>query len=471
MNPLIDVAVDPMIVDVVNQLQALVAQVHQRPDAQGVERLVHEGLKPIERAFMEQCVRLAVAQVIAADVREVRCPHCAGWSTLRDPRAPRWAMTVRGRIDFERPVYRCEGRECQRERCLLDEQLGLEPKEHLTPMVQDKVAWAATSSASFERAGTDLAHLAELPISAKQVHRIFEKTGRRARALQDAEVSRDGAPASPQAPVATEEKPETLVIEMDGTCVMGRDGGGHEVKCATVFGLDARAISGAPGKERPVLLERAYCATSGGIRPFSGMTWALASRWGVRSARRVAVIGDGIDWIWNWSADRLWRTLGDGTQQRPVEIVDFWHACENLSDAREAIFSDPAGAPARKWQDRWRHRLRHGGIDDLVNELQRRSARAEDQAHRDRLRVRTHYFAKHRERMRYPDFEAMGLPIGSGAIEGTCKNLIKGRMAGVGMRWDAEDGIELMCALRVRMFNERWEDLFPQSQNPDAQAA
>ena len=56
--------------------------------------------------------------------------------------------------------------------------------------------------------------------------------------------------------------------------------------------------------------------------------------------------------------------------------------------------------------------------------------------------------------MGYKDFEAQGLPIGWGAIEGTCKKLLKGRMAGVGMRWDAEQGIEPMCALRVRMFNQ-----------------
>ena len=471
MNTLVNVAVDPMIVDVVDQLQRLTHQVGELPDARGVERLIHEGLKPIERAFMEQCVRLKVEQVIDQDVREVRCEHCAGWAFVRDVRAPRWALSVRGRIDFERPVYRCENRDCQRERCLVDEQLGLESKEHFTPLVQDKVAWAATSSASFERAGTDLAHLAELEVSPKQVHRIFEKIGRRALALQDAEVRRDGAPASPEVPIATQEQPQTVVIEMDGTCVMGRDGDGHEVKCATVFGLDARAQTGSPGKERAVLLNRAYCATSRGIRALSGMTWALASRWGVRSARRVVLIGDGIDWIWNWSADRLHRSAPDGSEQRPVEIVDFWHGCENLSKAREAIFADPAGTPARKWQDKWRHRLREGGIDELVSELERRTQAAKDESRRDQLRVRTQYFRKHRERMRYDRFEAMGLPIGSGAIEGTCKNLVKGRMAGVGMRWDAHKGIEPMCALRVRMFNQHWDDLWPHSQNPDAKAA
>ena len=70
--------------------------------------------------------------------------------------------------------------------------------------------------------------------------------------------------------------------------------------------------------------------------------------------------------------------------------------------------------------------------------------------------------------MRYPDFEDLGLPISSGAIEGTCKNLIKGRMDCVGQRWDAQRGIERMVALRVRLFNKRWNDLWPHDEYLDA---
>jgi hypothetical protein len=195
------------------------------------------------------------------------------------------------------------------------------------------------------------------------------------------------------------------------------------------------------------------------------MVWALASWWGVRSARRVAVIGDGIDWIWNYSRDRLHFTLTDGRVVKPVEIVDFYHAAENLGKARDAIFADNESATAVAWFERWRHRLRQGEIDAVIAELDKRAKAAKDEERRDALRVRKAYFAGHRERMRYLEFEALGLPIGSGAIEGTCKNLIKGRMDGVGMRWDVEEGIELMTALRVRMFNERWEDLWKDDQD------
>lgn len=446
---------------VVELLTAMFDKIAAQPDARKLELTVHQDFKKIERQAMEVCVQHKAGQTVEKDVREVRCPHCQqGWAGLLEQAAPRYAETVRGRVDYTRPVYRCDQPDCRRERCLFDEELGLEPKEHYTPLMQDKLAWAGASGSSFERASRDLAHQNEIAVSAAQIRRVTEKAGRRALELQDQEVKERGAPASLEAPIPTAEQPETVVLEMDGTCVMGRDGTGHEVKCATVFGLDARATTGSPGKERPVLLRRCYCATSLGIRVFGAMLWALASWWGVRSAKRVVVIGDGGEWIWNYSRDRLHFTLPGGCVVAPIEILDFYHAAENLGKAREEIFADSASAAAEAWFELWRSRLRQGEVDAVIAELDQRAKAAKDEKRRDALRVRGNYFAQHRERMRYPEFEALDLPIGSGAIEGTCKNLVKGRMDGVGMRWGVEEGIEMMAALRVRMFNERWEDLW-----------
>jgi len=454
---------DPLL-PVVELLTAMFDKIQAQPDARKLEATVHQDCKRIEQQAMEVCLQRKAQQAVEKDVREVRCPHCEkGWAVLLET-APRYAITVRGRVDYVRPVYRCDQSDCRRERCLFDEELGLDPKEHYTPLMQDKLAWAGTSGSSFERASRDLAHQNEIDASAAQIRRVTEKAGRRALELQDQEVKERGAPANLEAPIPTVEQPETVVVEMDGTCAMGRDGTGHEVKCATVFGLDARAVTGSPGKERPVLLRRCYCATSLGIRPFGAMVWALASWWGVRSARRVVVIGDGGDWIWNYSRDRLHFTLPNGRVVAPVEILDFYHAAENLGKAREEIFADSESAAARAWFEQWRHRLRQGEVDAVIAELDKRAKIAKEESQRDALRVRRNYFMEHRARMRYPEFDALGLPIGSGAIEGTCKNLVKGRMDGVGMRWDAAEGIEMMAALRVRMFNERWEDLWSEEQ-------
>lgn len=438
-------------------------------DARGLELTVHQGLKELDRQLMEAGVAHKARQAYEQDVREVRCPHCGeGWATRLSEAAPRYATTVRGRVDYKRPVYRCTHPACRRERAPFDEQLGLLGKEHLTPLVQKKAAWAGAMLPSFDKAEQDMAHQAELPVSAKEIARTVEQVAVRALALQEREVRERGRPAAWDRPLEVAERPETVVLEMDGTCVMGRDGEGHEVKCATAFGLDARATSGSPGRERPVLLHRCYCATSTGIRAFRGMVWAMAVWWGVRSAQRVVVLGDGGDWIWKFSADRFHFALPDGRRLCPVEILDFYHACENLSKARKLIYRDPESARAQAWYDTWRGKLREGGVADLIAELKQRCRRAKSQRGREALAVRTGYFETHRDRMRYPEYEAQGLPIGSGAIEGTCKNLIKGRMDCVGQRWGAEKGIEQMTAIRVRIFNERWDDLWQHAQLPHA---
>jgi hypothetical protein len=471
-SALVEVRVAPALAGVVAQLQALHETVLALPDLKTFEKTVHEELKRIDRLVMEELLVEKIKTGGAAATHEVRCRHCAsGWAVMRELEAPRYAVTVRGRVDFTRPVYRCDQADCARERIPVDEELGLAMKSHYTRGMENKIAWAGTTESSFVQASKQMEHQVEIAVSPSEIQRVIEQVGRRGLALQDAEVKQRGAPASLDSPIATAEQPETVVIEMDGTCVMGRDGTGHEVKCATVFGLDARAVTGSPGKERPVLLRRCYCATSHGIRPFGAMVWALASWWGVRSARRVVVIGDGGDWIWNYSRDRLHFTLPDGRVVKPVEILDFYHAAENLGKARDDIFADGQSVPAKAWFDQWRQRLRQGEVDAVIEELDRRTRAAKDRKRRDALRVRKNYFSVHRERMRYPEYEALGLPIGSGAIEGTCKSLVKGRMDGVGMRWDVEEGIELMTALRVRLFNDRWEDLWSARQDPDAQAA
>jgi hypothetical protein len=203
---LIQTPIAQELVPVVQELQTLFAAVHERPDARGLELMVHGALNQIARQTMEICIQTKARQAQGKDVREVRCPHCAqGWAALLDGAAPRYAETLAGRVDYERPVYRCLERDCQKERCPFDEELGLEPREHYTPPMQDKLAWAGTSGSSFERASRDLEHQNEITVSAAQIRRVTEKAGRRALALQDEEVKQRGAPASLEAPIPTAE--------------------------------------------------------------------------------------------------------------------------------------------------------------------------------------------------------------------------------------------------------------------------
>ena len=455
----VEVVVPVKLVPVVENLVSLYDSVRDLPDATELELRVHEDLKNTDQQIMELCIQSKAEQCIEEKVEEVRCPDCKeSWASLLSPSEHRYADTIRGRVHYERPVYRCTKGYCRKERAPFDEELGLGPKEHYTPLVQKKAVWSGAMLTSYQKAHGDMVHQAEIPVSAKEIHRLVEKIGERALELEKKEIYERGRPASPEQPVPVEEHPETLVLEMDGTCVMGRDGQGHEVKCATVFGLDARETKGS--KKRAVLTNRFYCATDKGIGPFGSIVWSMCVYWGIRTAKRVVVIGDGIDWIWNYVRQRFYFTHPDGSIERPVEILDFYHAIENLTKARDAIFKNPEGRHAKEWHDTWRERILKGDAESLIEELRKRVRKGREEKNRKELELRANYFQEHKERMRYPEYEAAGYPIGSGAIEGTCKNLVKGRLSCVGQRWDEEKGIERMVALRVRIFNDRWNDLW-----------
>ena len=70
-----------------------------------------------------------------------------------------------------------------------------------------------------------------------------------------------------------------------------------------------------------------------------------------------------------------------------------------------------------------------------------------------------------KEHMDYDKFKALGLPIGSGIVESTCKWLIQQRFkGGGGMRW-IEKGFSTLLHLRLEWVNEGLDDLFSASPN------
>ena len=74
------------------------------------------------------------------------------------------------------------------------------------------------------------------------------------------------------------------------------------------------------------------------------------------------------------------------------------------------------------------------------------------------------YFSTNQERMDYPQYRAVGLPIGSGVVESACKNVVGARMKQSGMMWTLEgarDMLQLRAAVKSRRFWSDFENLLP----------
>lgn len=93
-------------------------------------------------------------------------------------------------------------------------------------------------------------------------------------------------------------------------------------------------------------------------------------------------------------------------------------------------------------------------LDDLKEQRNRYRA-----GKRKAIDTLIHYVTTNEEQMRYDVFRAKGYEIGSGAVEGACKNVVGKRLKQSGMIW-TRLGSSSVLALRTSWLNKRWEQLW-----------
>lgn len=324
----------------------------------------------------------------------------------------------------------------------------------MTREVVSKVAWAGARS-SYGGAAEDLRRLAGIEVSRAEFARVVTHEGKRVGELQAEREERWSEPVSSDRPVfAPEFGCERLVVEADATAVLTVAGEEHKmVYCARAYNADARYEKG--GREMIAGGSSRFAASGETIEEFKYSVDALANRMGARSAKAMAFVADGAPALWNMASERL---------PNATQIQDFWHVSEHLFSLARALHGEHT-PQARQTGERWKTMLHEGKVDDIIDELKalHKSHRGEK---RRKLSDERRYLEQGRHRMDYPSYRAAGWPIGSGAVEATCKHLVKERLRVTGARWKREN-IPAIVALRLCRANEEWDRDFP----PMAQTA
>ena len=181
----------------------------------------------------------------------------------------------------------------------------------------------------------------------------------------------------------------------------------------------------------------------------AGDVWSLFQQ---RPDLRVSLLCDGAPEMWNLLAAHFTaEKLGVEVHQ----LVDLWHLLEKLGKAA-AVLHEDAGAATAAVQ-RWRLALLNHSYaaTQILFEL-RLSDRESVRLGKERpMHDAITYLENHADKMDYATARRQGLPVGSGNVEATCKNLFEVRLKRSGARWKEPTG-EHVVQLRALALSDRW---------------
>lgn len=332
-------------------------------------------------------------------------------------------------------------------RAPLDEALGI--VEGCTPALA-RLMCRAGAVEHYEAAAQSLNEYGGLAINGRRIQRMVHRLG-----PQMAQWPRPSAEVSP-APAD-----QVFYVEGDGTGIpvrpeetKGRQGKQEdqsaktrEVKLGCVFTQTKEDEAGKPIRDPE---STSYIATLEPAVEFGSLLRAEAIKRGVALARLVVFLGDGAAWVWE---------LARVNFPMAVFILDFFHAAEHLEWLAEALFGEKTEQSKTQWEQ-WAKLLKEqpDGLEIVLREarhvLPRRGKR------REAALKQIGYFESNTNRMRYAEYQARGLFIGSGVIEAGCKTVIGQRLKQSGMFWGvagAQNVLDIRCLLENRQFGLFWQ--------------
>lgn len=181
----------------------------------------------------------------------------------------------------------------------------------------------------------------------------------------------------------------------------------------------------------------------------AGDVWSLFQQ---RPDLRVSLLCDGAPEMWNLLAKHF---TAENLGVEVHRLVDLWHLLEKLGKAA-AVLCEDAGATTAEVQ-RWRLALlnRSCAASQILWEL-RLSGREDARVGGERpVHDAITYLENHGDKMDYATARRQGLPVGSGNVEATCKNLFEVRLKRSGCRWKEPTG-EHIVQLRALALSDRW---------------
>jgi hypothetical protein len=343
-------------------------------------------------------------------------------------------LTSIGHVTIQRRYLACPA--CKDKRIPWDDWAGVDNR-HMSPEARRMLSLAGMSW-PFDTASKRLKELCHIDVSDDTIERVCQEEGERARRW----ITESDAPA--QAFTRAEGQAEFYT---DGVKI-NTVGGWREMRLS-VLAKRPTALPATPKQWKDRVLEEptarmALCA----IAPAHvvGSSWnRLADRLGLARCDPLSVIADGAKWIWIEAAKRF----GPDTRW----MVDVFHVSEHLHACGKEMLGE--GPRACQWAESQLERLIEIEGPRFIKELELQIGLAKEPAWRRALEKLRSYLNENRDSLWYATRLAEGLPIGSGLIEGACKNTIGARLKINSARWRIRRA-ERLGALRCLEYSHQW---------------
>jgi len=323
----------------------------------------------------------------------------------------------------------------------LDEELELST-ERLTPHAHACLVRYSGIIPSFEKARQELAFALQVEVSEPTARRYTQGAGKAYVGWQAGEVERLER-ETPATPPAGSEK---MMISVDGAMVPLVGGEWAEVKTMTIGEIQAPVLE--KGEWVVHSQKHSYFSRIAEAQTFRRLALVESHRRGVENAKIAAAVSDGAEWE---------QGFFDFHSPNAKRILDFPHAAEHIHHIAQALWETDE-TTRQAWLGEQLHSLKSSGPEDILGKirvLQHQHAQVEA------VQENFAYLEKRQDHMHYPEYQAQGLPIGSGAMESGNKVVVEARLKGAGMHW-APENVNPMLALRNILCSGRWEEAWPQ---------
>lgn len=362
-------------------------------------------------------------------------------------------LTILGPLVYRRSMFECPI--CDESRYPGDDELDVVGTTR-SPGLRRMMARAGSRN-TFKEGCEDLRVYAGINVSAKDVERVAEGIGEDMEQWskrQRKDILRK------EETVRKEKNIPIMYVCTDGTGIpmtrtelQGRkgkqaDGSAktREVKLGCVFTQTGTDSKGFPVRDPD------STSFAGAIETAEVFGWRIyteAIRRGLDNAERVVVLGDGAVWI---------KNLAEMHFPGATQIIDLYHAREHVSDLCKILFA-PDEKKVTQNRIRFWTLLDEGKIEIIVKQASKKLPQNPDAKKKAEQEIA--YLEKNKERMRYADYRANGLFVGSGVVEAGCKTVIGKRLKQSGMEWSVRGAnaiIALRCMMKSDRFEDYWED-------------